>query len=329
MNVLVTGGAGYIGSHAVKHLCQAGFDVVVLDNLSLGHRAAVDERAELVVADLLQTDRVASVLADNRVDVVMHFAALSLVGESVAEPARYLRNNVEGTRSLLTAMATSGTQQMVFSSSCSVYGEPGRVPIDEGFPRAPVSPYGATKAACEDMLRQHASENPGFSAFALRYFNVAGCDADGVLGEDHNPETHLVPLVLQAAAGERDGITIFGTDYPTADGTCIRDYVHVDDLARAHILAMRLRKPGMTVCNLGIGQGFSVKEVIQSARRVTGVDFPVTVGERRPGDPPELWADASQAASLLGWVPEFTDLDAIVRTAWRWKQDVGRYPPNA
>ena len=332
MRVLVTGGAGYIGSHAVKHLCRGGADVVVVDDLSRGHRAAVDPAATFVQADIRDTERVARALRDHRVEAVVHFAALSLVGESVRKPALYWHINVGGSASLLRAMADVGVQTIVFSSSCSVYGEPELVPMDEQTPRAPVSPYGRSKAAVEDLLadaaasagRQNA-EFSGFSATALRYFNVAGCDEEGVLGEDHDPETHLVPLVLQAAAGERDNIAIFGGDYPTKDGTCVRDYVHVDDLVRAHLAALHRPQPGLRALNLGIGKGFSVREVIDAAKRVTGVDFPVVQGVRRPGDPAELWADASRARRELGWAPKFTKIDDIVATAWRWTRAVGRY----
>jgi UDP-glucose 4-epimerase len=325
MKVLVTGGAGYIGSHAVKCLCAGGADVVVLDDLSRGHRAAVDPKATLVVADILDTDAVATALQDNAIDAVLHFAALSLVGESVRQPELYWHVNVGGSASLLRAMTAVGVQRVVFSSSCSVYGEPARVPVDESFAFDPVSPYGKTKAAVEALLVDIAAAQPGFSATALRYFNVAGCDADGVLGEDHRPETHLIPLVLQAAAGERDAIHVFGTDYPTADGTCVRDYVHVDDLVDAHVRALDLTA-GCRALNLGIGRGFSVREVIASAKRITGVDFEVREGPRRPGDPAELFADARAANAALQWQPRFTELDEIVATVWRWKQSVGSYP---
>ena len=212
----------------------------------------------------------------------------------------------------------------MFSSSCSVYGEPDKVPIAETTPRAPVSPYGRSKAMVEDLLADIAALRPGFGAVALRYFNVAGCDAEGTLGEDHEPETHLIPIVLEAAAGERSSVAIFGADYPTADGTCVRDYVHVDDLVGAHLAALRTLRGGELLrLNLGIGRGFSVREVIDSVRRVTGADFPVLERDRRPGDPPELWADATLAKRVLGWAPTFTDLDAIVQTAWRWKK---RFP---
>jgi len=324
LKVLVTGGAGYIGSHAVKRLVAGGARVVVIDDLSRGHRRAVDAGARLVVADIRDRETVTRTLADEGTEAVLHFAALSQVGESMRHPERYQSVNVGGSAALLDAMAEAGVAKLVFSSSCSVYGEPDKVPIAETTPRAPVSPYGRSKAMVEDLLADIAALRPGFGAVALRYFNVAGCDAEGTLGEDHEPETHLIPIVLEAAAGERSSVAIFGADYPTADGTCVRDYVHVDDLVGAHLAALRTLRGGELLrLNLGIGRGFSVREVIDSVRRVTGADFPVLERDRRPGDPPELWADATLAKRVLGWAPTFTDLDAIVQTAWRWKK---RFP---
>lgn len=326
MRIAVTGGAGYIGSHAVKRLCDDGADVVVIDNLSRGHRAAVDSRAQLVVADIRDSDSVAKALRAGGVEAVLHFAAFSLVGESVANPALYWEINVGGTASLLRAMRKESVHRIVFSSSCSVYGQPDAVPIDESCPRAPVSPYGKTKAAVEDLLSDVAAADRAFSAIALRYFNVAGCAGDGTLGEDHDPETHLIPLVLQAALGQRDGVTIFGEDYATDDGTCVRDYVHVDDLVDAHVRALSARVSGFSALNLGIGQGFSVRQVIEAAKAVTGVDFPVRSGARRPGDPALLFANAAAAHETLGWQPKYREIEPIVATAWRWMKAVGRYP---
>lgn len=319
MNVLVTGGAGYIGSHAVKRLLAGGARVVVVDDLSRGHRAAVHHDAKFVHADIRDREALQRELVNGRTDAVLHFAALSLVGESVREPELYRSVNVDGSRALLDAMAGAGVERIVFSSSCSVYGEPKSVPIVESAPRAPVSPYGDSKARVEDMLAATGGGRDAFGWTALRYFNVAGCDIDGDLGEDHTPETHLIPLVLQAALGQRPEVAIFGADYPTPDGTCVRDYVHVDDLVDAHISALQRLTPGCADrFNLGIGRGFSVREVIDSVRRVTNAVFAVVARDRRPGDPPELWADATAARAALGWRPQHTDLDEIVQTAWRW-----------
>ncbi len=326
MNVLVTGGAGYIGSHATKRLCDGGARVVVVDDLSRGHRSAVHKAATLIVADVRDTETLTATMRDHSIDAVMHFAALSLVGESVEQPALYWHVNVGGSASVLQAMAAADVHQIVFSSSCSVYGEPSDVPILEGCPRAPVSPYGRTKAAVEDMLIDAGNARPDFSWTALRYFNVAGCDSDGVLGEDHIPETHLIPIVLQAAVGERDGVSIFGCDYPTFDGTCVRDYVHVDDLVDAHVAALANAHDGdARALNLGIGSGFSVRQVIEAVKRVTGAEFPVRQAARRPGDPPELYASSQLAYEQLGWRPRYTSIDAIVQTAWDWKRNVGSY----
>ena len=319
MNVLVAGGAGYIGSHATKQLLEAGHHVVVVDNLFRGHRAAVLETADFVEADLADTDVLAKALAEHDVDCVMHFAALAYVGESVNQPLRYYDKNTCGTVSLLQAMDEVGVNRIVFSSTCATYGEPDTVPITETEPQQPINPYGWSKLFVERVLRDYAAANGRFAFMALRYFNVAGCAADGTLGEDHEPETHLIPVVIEAALGQRDAITIFGTDYPTPDGTCIRDYVHVEDLCAAHILAMdQLSDNDQKFYNLGIGRGYSVRQVIDAVRRVTGREFEIEIGERRPGDPPTLYAASDKAQRDLGWTPRYTDLDQIVQTAWQW-----------
>lgn len=319
MNVLVAGGAGYIGSHAVRQLIEAGHRVVAVDNLYRGHGQAVDCRAVFHEIDLAETHALADVLAKEKIDCVMHFAALTYVGESVADPLAYYDNNTAGTISLLKAMKTAGVKRMVFSSTAAIYGEPDSTPIVETARLEPVNPYGWSKWCVERVLRDYAASDRDFAFVAMRYFNVAGAADDGALGEDHDPETHLVPILMQTALGRRDKITVFGTDYPTPDGTCIRDYIHVEDLCAAHIVAMNALQPGDTRCyNLGIGKGYSVKEVIESARRVTGRDIPVEYGPRRAGDPAVLFADADKIQRELGWSASHTDLDAIIATAWKW-----------
>ena len=319
MNVLVTGGAGYIGSHAVRMLLDAGHRVVAIDNLTRGHAAAVDRRAVFCQVDLADSSRLAELLVRHDIQCVMHFAALAYVGESVTEPLLYYRNNTAGTISLLEAMHSAGVMRMVFSSTCATYGQPEQTPIVETAPQQPINPYGWSKRIIEQILCDFAAAHREFAFVALRYFNVAGAAADGTLGEDHRPETHLIPLVLQTALGQRGAITVFGTDYPTPDGTCIRDYIHVEDLCTAHLLAMEALRPGdARFYNLGIGKGYSVREVIDSARRVTGREIRVQYGARRPGDPAVLYADASKIRRELGWQPKYTELDAIVASAWRW-----------
>jgi UDP-glucose 4-epimerase len=317
MRVLVTGGAGYVGSHAVACLLRAGHEVLVYDNLELGHKSAVP--AELLrVGDLAEQSRLAGLLREERIEAVMHFAALALVGESMADPARYYRNNVLGSLSLLEAMRAAGIGRIVFSSTCATYGEPAKIPISEDAPQRPVNPYGATKLVIERALADYCAAY-GIGYAALRYFNACGAAPDGSLGEDHATETHLIPLTLQVALGQRERISIFGVDYPTPDGTCIRDYVHVDDLADAHLRALERLRGGVGLClNLGTGRGFSVREVIGACRRVTGHEIPAEVGPRRPGDPPELVADPGRALAVLGWRPRYRELEAIVETAWRW-----------
>lgn len=319
MRILVTGGAGYIGSHAVQLFMERGHDVWVYDNLFRGHAAAVP-KDRLVQGELSDTAKLEALLREKNVDAVVHFAALTYVGESVREPSLYYRNNVAGTLNLLEAMRKSGVMKLVFSSTAAVYGVPERMPITEDQPLRPINPYGRTKLAVEWALADHAAAY-GLGYAALRYFNAAGASRKGGLGEDHDPETHLIPLVLQVALGQRPHIEVFGEDYPTPDGTCIRDYVHVEDLAEAHLLALEKITPGSgTACNLGTGRGYSVNELIESCRRITGRPINVRVGPRRDGDPPQLIAAPQKAMETLGWRPQYTDLNEIVETAWRWHQ---------
>lgn len=320
MRILVTGGAGYVGSHCVRHLCEDGHDVVVFDNLSEGHRGAVHPKARFIEGDLADKPLLMKILSRESSDAVMHFAASAYVGVSVLEPLKYYRNNMANTVSLLEAMSETGVKRLVFSSTCATYGLPERVPITEDNPQHPINPYGRTKLAVEWML-QDSARAWGLGACALRYFNASGAAADGSIGEDHDPETHLIPLVLLAALGKRPDIKVFGTDYPTPDGTCIRDYIHVDDLAVAHRLAIEAVSSGtFTAYNLGTGRGYSVREVIDAARRVTGKQIPVVEAPRRAGDPPALVADAGQAAEALDWKAQWTDIEDIVRSAWQWLQ---------
>jgi UDP-glucose 4-epimerase len=319
MSILVTGGAGYIGSHAVRLLIQGGHRVVVVDNLSKGHEAAVHPRAAFAALGLHQTAQLAELMRKHAVESILHFAALANVGESVERPLLYYENNTSGTVSLLAAMDQAGVKRMVFSSTCATYGVPPVLPIVETTGQQPINPYGWSKRIVEQVLIDKAAADRDFACIGLRYFNVAGCAEDGSLGEDHDPETHLIPLVLQAALGRRPAITVFGNDYPTPDGTCIRDYVHVDDLCRAHLLALEHLTPGSAqFFNAGIGRGYSVREVIDSARRVTKAEIPIRESARRPGDPPELWANADRLRFELGWTPQFTNLDDVVATAWAW-----------
>jgi UDP-glucose 4-epimerase len=315
MRTVVTGGAGYIGSVVAKQLLAAGHDVVVLDDLSRGHAAAVPSGAAHADVSLLDGDALAAPLEG--VDAVLHFAALALVAESVEHPERYWRNNVAGTLNLLDAMRAAGIRRLVFSSTCATYGEPETVPIPEDEPTAPVNAYGASKLAVDLMIRDECRAH-GLAAASLRYFNVAG--ASGELGEDHEPETHLIPLILHAAAGARERISVFGTDYPTRDGTAVRDYIHVEDLGEAHLLALdRLVAGEHRVYNLGTGDGYTVREVIEAARRVTGREIPVRDEGRRAGDPPELVAANARARAELGWEPR-RGLDEMIGDAWAWQQ---------
>ena len=320
MNVLVAGGAGYIGSHTVKRLKETGHAPVIYDNASRGHRAVAEIlKVPAVFADLNDRPTLERALRDHRIDTVMHFAAFAYVGESVERPLEYYRNNVATTISVLQTMQAGGVERFVFSSTCAVYGDPPKVPITEDMPKNPVSPYGRSKLHVEQILTDAQLGWKGLRFAALRYFNASGCATDGSLGEDHDPETHLIPVVLQAILGIRPGITVFGTDYPTPDGTNIRDYIHVDDLADAHIAAMgRVDEHKQIFCNLGTGRGFSVKEIIATAERVTGKKVPVTFGPRRAGDAVALYADPSRAKQLLEWEATHKDPGGIIRSAWNW-----------
>jgi len=319
VKVLVTGGAGYIGSHAVRELREAGHAVAVLDDLSYGHRQAVPADVPLIDADLADASALRRGLEG--ADAVIHFAGLLSVAESVRDPASYYRVNVVKGLALLDAMMAAGVRRIVFSSTCAVYGVPVRVPIDESHPQDPINAYGATKRAFERALEDHARAGL-LRAVALRYFNAAGCHPDGSLGEDHDPEVHLIPLAVDAALGRGDGLRIYGEDYDTPDGTCIRDYVHVQDLARAHVAALSLEggEP-FQAFNLGTGQGRSVREVMRAVEHVTGRPVKVTSGPRRPGDPPALVAQPDRARAVLGFTPRWQDLDAIVETTARWRRD--------
>jgi UDP-glucose 4-epimerase len=318
VRVLVTGGAGYIGSVTVEELVRAGHSVVVYDNLSKGHVQAVDERARLVQGDLSDTSRLTSVLGEFGVEAVMHFAAYSLVPESVREPEAYYRNNVVNTLSLLQAVLTKRVKRFVFSSSAAVYGEPDLIPITEDVSNRPTNPYGETKLAIERALAWYDSAY-GLKYYSLRYFNAAG--ASDNRGEDHDPETHLIPIVLQVALGQRPHVELYGTDYPTSDGTCVRDYVHVVDLAQGHILALEARRRDSGIYNLGNGNGFSVKEVVDVAREVTQREIKVVERPRRPGDPATLVASSAKIQAELDWRPSYRSLRSIVETAWCWHKD--------
>lgn len=313
MKVFVTGGTGYIGSVTVGQLVAAGHQVIVFDNLEYGHREALPPRTPLIIGDLRRRQEIDAALSDVRPDAVMHFAAYALVGESMARPERYFENNIVGGHNLLEGMRLAGVNRIVFSSTCATYGQPDGDAITENTPQRPTNPYGESKLAFEKMLGWHGRIH-GLRWTALRYFNACGAADDR--GEDHTPETHLIPLVLRVALGQAPHATIFGDDYATADGTCVRDYVHVSDLAAAHLLALQSGFSG--ALNLGIGRGFSVKEVVEACRRVTGRDIPAVLGPRRPGDPDRLVAAATAARQHLGWQPAFTDIDAIVKTAWDW-----------
>jgi UDP-glucose 4-epimerase len=321
MTVLVCGGAGYIGSHAVAQLLDRNEKVIVADNLQKGHGDAVLEGATFYNGDLRDQSFIDRLFEENDIDSVIHFAADSLVGESVEDPLKYYDNNVYGAVCLLKAMAKHEVKRIVFSSTAAVYGEPEQVPIQESDRTVPTNPYGETKLAIEKMLKW-AEQAHDIKHVVLRYFNVAGADPDGRIGEDHRPETHLIPIVLQVAQGKREKIMIFGDDYPTEDGTCIRDYIHVNDLVDAHLLAIeKLKRDGESgIYNLGNGQGFSVKEVIDTARKVTNHSIPAEVAPRRAGDPAQLVASSEKAIKDLGWKPNYADLETMIQTAWDWFQ---------
>jgi UDP-glucose 4-epimerase len=316
MRILVTGGAGYIGSVVTEQLINDGHQVVVYDNLYKGHRDAIVAKAEFVRGDLLEADRLRQTLKDNRIEAVIHMAADSLVGESVEQPAKYYRNNVTGGLVLLDAMRDSGVTKIVFSSTAAVYGEPEAQPILENAPTNPTNTYGETKLAFERAMHWYDAAY-GLKYASLRYFNAAGASEN--CGEDHDPESHIIPITLQTATGKRTHVEIYGDDYPTPDGTCIRDYIHVIDLARAHILALDVLAERSVIYNLGCGgDGYSVSDVIETARRVTGKEIPVGIGPRRAGDPAVLIASSDKIKSELGWRPQFQDLGLIIESAWRW-----------
>ena len=323
--ILVVGGAGYIGSHMVKQLRQAGYAVAVVDDLSSGRREAV-LAAPLHVGDIGDAGFVSALLAQVRPAAVMHFASFIQVGESVADPGKYYRNNVTATQVLLDAMRAQGIDRFIFSSTAAIFGDPLYTPIDEAHPKAPINPYGRSKWFVEQMLDDY-DRAYGLKSVCLRYFNAAGADPEGELGECHEPETHLIPLILQVASGRRPHITVYGEDYPTPDGTCIRDYIHVSDLCQAHLLALQqlLAGGGSARYNLGNGNGYSVREVIAAARRVSGHPIPVQTGPRRLGDPPVLVADARAARQALGWQPRHADLDTLLAHAWAWEQRHGAW----
>jgi UDP-glucose 4-epimerase len=320
MKILVTGGAGYIGSHTVRHLVESGYDVWVYDNLCKGHREAVPE-GRLIVGELADTPLIARTLREKQIEAVMHFAAFAEVGDSVRNPQIYYRNNVIDALRLMDGMLEANVKKFVFSSTTATYGVPDQVPITEQEWQDPINPYGFTKLVIEHALADYArAYDWGYAA--LRYFNAAGAHPSGEIGESHDPESHLIPIILQVAMGQRESITVFGNDYPTPDGTCIRDYIHVDDLATAHRLALEKLEPGSGLkLNLGTGKGCSVREIIDACRRVTGHPIPEVIGERRPGDPAELVADSSLAQRTLGWTPQYTDVEQIIRTAWNWHQN--------
>ena len=319
MNILVTGGAGYVGSHAARMLDCAGHDVWIYDSLVYGHRAAALP-GKLIEGDLMDRSKLIEVMKEKKIDAVMHFAAFAYVGESVTQPHKYYQNNIVAALSLMEAMRESGVDRFVFSSTTATYGEPDNIPIKEDERQDPINPYGFSKLVIERALADY-SHAYGWGYAALRYFNASGASPDGDIGEDHTPETHLIPLVLQVALGQRENITVFGNDYPTPDGTCIRDYIHVDDLGSAHVSALELLKSGEGIkLNLGTGNGTSVRQLIDACRKVTGHPIPEVAGERRAGDPPELVADSSLAQKVLNWKPEYMDIEPIVETAWRWHQ---------
>ena len=326
MKLLVTGGAGYVGSVSARVLMAAGHEVTVLDNLGRGHREAIPAGAEFVECDLLDAQALTTALSAGAFDGVLHCAAFALVGESVTSPELYWRNNITGSLNLLDAIRAAGIKRLVFSSTCAVYGEPEVVPIAEDCPTRPVNPYGESKLAVDQMITAEAVAH-GLGAVSLRYFNVAG--ASGPCGEDHEPETHLIPNVLRTAQGLLDQVSIFGTDYPTPDGTAVRDYIHVEDLAAAHLLALEKAEPGThRIYNLGNGNGFSVREVIEAAKRVTGLEIPVVEAPRRAGDPPMLVAASDLVRAELGWSPARPELEGMISDAWQFAQQRPRgYSP--
>lgn len=322
MKVLVLGGAGYIGSHTVKALCEENIDVVVADNLVTGHIEAVDSRAKFYKGDIRDINFLDDLFSKEKIDAVIHFAAYSLVGESVTDPLKYYDNNLCGTKVLLESMVKNNVDKIVFSSTAATYGEPENIPILESDRTEPTNPYGETKLSMEKMFKWTANAH-GLRFVSLRYFNACGADESGKIGEAHNPETHLIPIILQVPNGQREFVSIFGNDYPTKDGTCIRDYIHVTDLAQAHILAVKYLMNGgnSDIFNLGNGVGFSVREVIETARKVTGHPIPVKDVERRAGDPAQLIASSEKAKKVLSWKPEHDSLEEIIASAWNWHKN--------
>lgn len=322
MTVLVTGGAGYIGSHVVRKLLEQNYKVVIIDNLSRGHKESVPGEAVFENADLLDSNAIREVLSRHTIDAVIHFAAFAYVGESVDNPEIYYKNNVGGSISLISALKDFNINKVVFSSTCSLYGNPEIIPISENESIKPINPYAKTKHMIENVLQDFDTAY-GMKHVALRYFNAAGDDFDGVIGESHQPETHLIPIVLEAALGKRKSVQVFGNDYPTADGTCIRDYIHVYDLADAHIRALKYLSEGgkSEVVNLGTGDGYSVMQIIETAKKVTGCEVPYSVSGRRAGDPAVLIADNRKAKQLLGWRPEY-NLEDIISSAWTWHKSM-------
>jgi len=321
LKILITGGAGYIESHVVKLLGEKGFEILVIDNLSKGHKEAVLYRT-LEKVDLSDKITLKRILEEFKPDAVMHFAAFIEVGESVVNPIKYYENNTCNTLNLLKTMMETGIKRFIFSSTAAVYGDPQKIPISEDHPISPINPYGQSKASVEKILKDF-DKAYDLKYVSLRYFNAAGADPEGRIGESHDPETHLIPLILKAAKGERESIKIFGTDYPTLDGTCIRDYIHVNDLAEVHYLALEYLLDGgkSSVFNCGYGHGYSVKEVIDTAKKVTGIDFKVEEADKRPGDPPILVADNTKLKGTFGWKPKFDDLEYIIQTAWNWESN--------
>ena len=321
MNVLVIGGAGYIGSHAVNKLIKKGYSVSVLDNLVTGHRDAVDQSATFYLGDIRDKAMLNQIIQEEQIEAIFHFAASSLVGESVEKPLKYFNNNVVGMEVLLEAMQENNVKKIIFSSTAAVYGDVQASLITEDEPKAPTSPYGESKLMMENMIKWCDLAH-GIKFVSLRYFNVAGALSTGEIGEDHDPETHLIPIVLQTALGQRDAMTIFGDDYNTPDGTCIRDYVHVEDLIDAHILALEYLNTNIEsqIFNLGSSTGYSVKEIVEASRKVTGKEIPVKIGERRAGDPAKLVAASEKAREILGWQPAYETIEGIIQTAWDWHE---------
>lgn len=322
--ILIVGGAGYIGSHTNKLMTKQGYETVIYDNLIYGHREAV-KWGEFILGDLNDIEQLRLVFSKYKIDAVMHFAAFAYVGESVEDPEKYYINNVSNTLNVLKVMKEFGCKYFIFSSTCATYGNPEYLPIDENHPQNPINPYGQSKLMAEKILEDYTKAYD-IHYVSLRYFNAAGCDMDTEIGEDHNPETHLIPLILDAALGKREDIKVFGADYDTRDGSAIRDYIHVTDLAEAHILALRYLQNGgaSDKFNLGNGDGYSVKEVIDVAKKVTGSDFKVTYTDRRPGDPAALVGSAQKAIKVLGWKPQYANLKTIIESAWKWHQKLYR-----